>query len=215
MFRKLALLSAVALGIGGGVASAQEAPKRFYIHVGPADVIFDEGAKLYAGGQLLPGATISLKDRLTVAAEVGYFITPNFAVSFTGGYPLTSRVQAAGSLQGDGEIAKAVYGPTALTVHYHYNGFGRFRPYIGGGAVYMIVLSTKDALLTNVNVDNHFGYLGQVGADYLINDKWGAFVDFKKSHLYTHSSGNLGAAPVTGDIKMNPSVVMGGVSYRF
>ncbi len=55
MFRKLALRSAVSLGVCGSAASAQEAPKPFYIHLGPGDVILDEGAKLSVGGQVIPG----------------------------------------------------------------------------------------------------------------------------------------------------------------
>jgi len=215
MFRKLALLSTFALGVCGGAASAQEAPKPFYIHIGPADVILDEGAKLSAGGQVIPGATISANDSVTAAVEVGYYITPNFAVSFTGGYPPTAKIQAAGTYQGLGQIGKAVYGPMALTVHYHFLGFGRFRPYVGGGGVFMHVFSTTDGLLTDLKVGDHFGYLGQVGADYLISDRWGAFLDFKKAHLRTTSSGYLGTTLVTGAVKLDPAVVMGGVSYRF
>ena len=215
MFRKIALLSAVALGLGGGAASAQEAPKPFYIHVGPAGVLFDMSAKLTAAGQPMTGASISGNNAVTPAVEVGYYVSRNFAVSFTGGYPPTMNVQAAGSLQGAGQIGKAVFGPMSLTAHYHFTNFGRFRPYIGGGAVFMHVFSTTDGLLTDLQVHDHFGYAGQIGADYLINDKWGAFIDFKKAHLHTTSTGNLGPVPISGDVTLNPAVIHGGIAYRF
>jgi len=215
MFRKLALLSTFALGVCGGAASAQEAPKPFYIHIGPGDVILDAGAKLSEGGQVIPGATVSANNSVTAVVEVGYHFTPNWAVSFTGGYPPTARIQTAGTIAGLGEAGKAVYGPMALTLHYHFLGFGRFQPYIGGGGVFMHVFSVTDGVFTDLHVSDHFGYLGQVGADYLISDKWGAFVDFKKAHLRTSSSGMFGGALITGAVKLDPAVVHGGVSYRF
>jgi len=215
MYRKLALLSAVALGVCAGAVSAQEAPKPFYIHLGPAGVLFDMSAKLTAGGQPMTGASITGNNAVTPAVEVGYYLNPNVAVSFTGGYPPTMRVQGAGTLAGVPQIGKAVFGPMALTAHYHVTSFGRFRPYIGGGVVFMHVFSTTDGLLTDLKVHDHFGYTGQIGADYLINDNWGAFIDFKKAHLHTISTGNLGAVPISGDVKLNPAVIHGGISYRF
>ena len=215
MFRKLALLSAVALGVWGSAASAQDASPRFYIHAGPGDVILNEGAVLSAGGAVLPGATVTANDSVTPIVEVGYYFARNFAISFTGGYPPTATVQAAGTLAGAGTVGKAVYGPMALTAHYHFNQFGRIRPYVGGGAVFMHVFSTTDGLLTNLKLHDHFGYTGQVGVDVDVSKRWGGFLDLKVAHLHTTSSGNLGATPITGAVKMDPTVVSGGVSYRF
>ncbi len=216
MFRKVTLLGAVALGLWGGAASAQEAPlKRFYLHAGPGGVILNEGAVLSAGGAVIPGATVTANDSVTPVVEIGYFLNRNFAVSFTGGYPPTATVQAAGTLAGAGTVGKAVYGPMALTAHYHLTNFGRIRPYIGGGVVFMYVFSTTDGLLTNLKVHNHFGYTGQAGVDVDLSDRWGAFFDVKAAHLHTTSTGNLGPTLITGDVKMDPTVIHGGVSYRF
>jgi outer membrane protein len=217
MIRKLLFLSGVSLALYGGAASAAQDPSagRLYVHVGAGDVILAEGATISAGGAVVPGATVSINDSVTPLAEVGYFLTPNFAVSFTGGYPPTANVQGAGSLAGLGELGKAVYGPMALTAHYHLLTLGRFRPYIGGGLVFMHVFSTTDKLMTNIDVKDHFGYAGQVGADFVVNNHWGAFLDFKKAHLRTSATGTMFGAPIAAKIKLDPGVVSGGLGYRF
>ncbi|MEI9965040.1 MAG: OmpW family outer membrane protein [Caulobacteraceae bacterium] len=83
---------------------------------------------------VIPGATISANDSWTAVVEAGYYLTPSIAVSFTGGAPPTAKVDGAGSIAGQGRLGSVLYGPMSLTAHYHYNGFGRLRPYIGGGA---------------------------------------------------------------------------------
>lgn len=216
MFRKLLLVSAVSLGLAGGVAAAQDnSSDRFYIHLGPGGVILDSGGRLAANGSIVPGATVSINNSVTAIVEAGYYLTPNFAVSFTGGYPPTAHVYGAGSLAGVGEAATAVYGPMALTAHYHFLKLGAFQPYIGGGAVFMHIFATGDRLMTDVDVHDHFGYAGQVGADYLVTKRWGAFLDFKKAHLWTTATGEMFGESIRGSIRLDPSVVQGGLSYHF
>lgn len=68
-----------------------DAPGPFYVHVGPGGVFLNEGAKLYANGARIGGASIKAKPQLTAVVEGGYFVTPNWAFSFTGGIPPWSR----------------------------------------------------------------------------------------------------------------------------
>lgn len=218
MMRKLLLMSSVSLALGwGGAASAADDTSAgpFYVHAGPGDVILGEGAKIYVAGTQYPGGTVSINDSITPIVEAGYFVTPNFAVSFTGGYPPTAHVDGAGSLNGVGELGVAVYGPMALTAHYHVLNFGRFRPYVGGGAVFMHVFSTSDRLMKDVQVSDHFGYAGQVGADFVMTKRWGLFLDFKKAHLRTNASGEIFGEPTTAKVKVDPGVVSGGLGFRF
>src|SRR3712207_5807250 len=70
----------------------------FFVHLGAAGLILDEGAEIYAGGYRISGGDISVKSHLTFAAEVGYYFTPNIAVSFTGGVPPNVKIEANGSM---------------------------------------------------------------------------------------------------------------------
>ena len=71
--------------------AVSDVPLSFYVHVGPAGLIMDEGASLKVAGQKQVGATIAIKSQVTAAVELGYFVTPNVAVSFTGGIPPSRR----------------------------------------------------------------------------------------------------------------------------
>jgi outer membrane protein len=221
-----ALVSSVLTVIVGGNATAADLPLKapslaieslspWYLHVGPGGLLYHESATIKAFGTTIPGANISQNWSPTVMLEVGYYLTPNWAISLTGGYPPTVKVNGAGTIAGLGKLGEATYGPMALTAHYHFDNWGRFRPYIGAGPAYMIVFGTKDAALTNVKVENSWGFVGQIGVDYMINQHWGWFFDVKQAYLRTNASGNLGVLPITARVKLDPTVLHTGLVYRF
>lgn len=206
------------MGIYKPAVVAKPAPKsetRWYLHVGPGGVILDESAKMSALGAPIPGATIRIDPQLTAVIEGGYFFTPEWALSITGGIPPRIAIRGAGTAGGFGVLGKATYGPATLTTHYHFRGFGAIQPYIGGGIAFMKIFDTKDGSLANLKVKDTIGPALQVGVDIMINENWGAFVDVKKAFLRTKATGTLGGAPVSAKVTMDPLVVHTGVAYRF
>jgi outer membrane protein len=187
----------------------------FFVHLGPAGLILDEGAEMYAGGARIPGGDISVKSHLTFAAEVGYYFTPNVALSFTGGFPPSVKIEASGSLDGLGRVGSTTYGPVALTAHYHFTGLGRLQPYVGIGPAFMYVFDTDDGLMSRLKFDHAIGVAFQAGVDYMISDHWGVFFDVKKIILRSEATGNIGLAPIRADVKLDPLVLHTGVTYRF
>ncbi len=170
-----------------------------------------------AGGAPVPGGDIAIrpKPHPTFAVEIGYFITPNIAVSFTGGLPPKVNIEAAGTLAGLGRLGSTTYGPMTLTVHYHFTGFGRFQPYVGFGPTFMYVFRASDGLLTDLKINHAVGFAVQAGVDVMITQNWGAFVDVKKAYLRTRATGDLGGAPIRAKVKLDPLVLHAGVTYRF
>jgi outer membrane protein len=214
------------LGVGATHASAADVPAEappvelrgplgFYVHVGLAGIDLDEGAKINVAGTRIIGGDVSIKPQLTPAVEVGYFFTPELAVSFTGGFPPRIKVEADGTMNGMGLVGRSTYGPMTLTAHYHIQGFGRFQPYLGLGAAFMYVFDRSDGLMTRLEIDNAAGVALQAGADFMIDNHWGLFVDVKKAYLRTEARGFLGPAPVKADVTLDPAVVHAGVTYRF
>lgn len=220
----LALLASMASGAGAMAAdllgrSDPLAPptvfQRFYLHVGPAGLFYSEGAKMRAGGTPVPGADVRIPHSLTVAAEIGYFLTPNFAIGLAGGYPPLVKVEAKGTITGLGTLGKVDGGPMALTAQYHFTGLGRFQPYIGVGPSLMIVFKDHDGAVTNLKTDHALGVAGQIGFNYMLNDHWGVFVDLKKVYLRAKTQGNLGGAPIRATVTLDPLVLHTGLTYRF
>ena len=212
---------AVATGANAADIARQTGPlpeasaPRFFVHVGPAAVILNENATIFAAGQKLEGANIAVKPQATVAVEAGYFISPNFAVSFTGGLPPFAKIEGAGTMRGVGRVGATTYGPMTLTAHYHFKDFGRLQPYIGAGPAFMYVFDEKDGAMSALRVEHAAGFAFQVGADYMLSSHLGLFVDVKKAILRTEAKGYFGPAPINADLKLDPVVIHGGLSVRF
>jgi len=201
--------------LSGKAAGHADAAPGFFVHIGPAAVVLNESATMFAAGHQLHGANISIKPQATVAVEAGYFLSSNFAISFTGGFPPFAKIEGAGTMSGVGRIGATTYGPMTLTAHYHFTGMGRFQPYVGAGPAFMHVFDDKDGLMTGLKVENAAGFAFQVGADYMVAEQWGLFVDVKKAILRTEAKGFYGSAPINADIKLDPLVVHAGMGVRF
>ena len=189
----------------------------FYAHVGAAGIFLDAGAKIYTvpGGRIA-GATIKIPPQVTATAEIGYRFTPNWGVSVTLGVPPTADIYGSGSVAAFGKFGSNVYGPIAVTGHYHLTTFGRFQPYIGIGPAYMIAFDSRDGAISNMQVRSAWGAVAQVGADYMITDHFGLFIDYKKAYLRTEAVGvAFGVTPIYAKVKLDPSIVSGGLTYRF
>lgn len=189
--------------------------QRFYIHAGPAGLFYSESAKMRAFGSPIAGADVRVPSSLTFAAEIGYYLSPNFAVGLAGGYPPLAKVEAKGSITGLGTLGKVDGGPMALTAQYHFTGLGAFQPYIGAGPALMIIFKDHDGAVTNLNTDHTLGFTGQVGFNYMLSENWGVFVDLKKVYLRPKTQGYLGAAPIRATVTLDPLVLHTGVTYKF
>ncbi|MBC9031039.1 OmpW family protein [Sphingomonas sp. JC676] len=185
-----------------------------YVHVGPGALIFDGNAQVKSSGALLPGATVSVDSNVTVITEFGYRWR-HFGVSLTGGIPPLATVKGAGTLTPLGTLGRIRYGPTVLTAHYHFTGLGRLQPYIGGGAVLLLIFDNQDGAVNRLRVSNHWGAAVQAGVEYKIAPRLSLYLDVKKAALKTYATGLLSGAPITANIRLNPTVVGGGLSVRF
>lgn len=187
----------------------------WFVHAGPAGLVLNESAKISLGGARVPGASISIDPQLTAAVEFGYFFNPNFAVSFTGGFPPTVDVLGRGTVAGLGKLGTATYGPATLTAHYHFTGFGNIQPYIGAGPTFMYVFNTKDGALSDLKLANAVGFAVQAGVNVMIDRNWGVFFDVKKAYLRSTTTGTLGGIPAKGKVVLDPLVIHTGVTYKF
>jgi outer membrane protein len=211
--KKLAALAALAVAALGSTAHAQET--KWFVHGGPALVSPHEKAKITAGGSPLAGGDVSIPSRWTVEGELGYFVTPNIAVAVAAGAPPTFDVNMAGSLAGLGKAGTMTGGPAGLLVQYHFNRTGRIQPYVGAGASFLVVFDTDDGLMTNLKAKSAVGTALQVGADVMINDRVGVFLDVKKAWVGTIATGTMGPAPVRAKVNVDPIVTNFGVTYHF
>lgn len=211
-----AVLLATLLAVGHSAASADEGPWR--VRVGPARITFDESVTLSAGGAAVPGAGATLSDNTALLAEIGYRLTPAWSLGLTIGVPPTTKVSGSGTAEAFGRLGKVTYGPLGLTAQYQFDLGLPVRPYVGAGAVYYMIMKTRDGAIQDLEVDNAWGSVLQVGAELPLSERYGLFLDVKKLFLKTTASGVLpaaGGAPVSANVTLNPLVVHAGLSIRF
>lgn len=194
-------------------AFADDSP--WWLRVGPGYINYYEDATLKAFGHKIPGANAETNNNKALIAEVGYHLTPNWSVGFTFGTPPEATLKGTGTAKGFGTFGKAKYGPSILSLQYQFNEGSAFRPYIGAGASYMYIFSSKDGVVQGLDVKNAWGFQIQAGAEYWVTKEYGLFLDVKKFALKTEATGTMDAAPVKAEIDLDPLVVQTGLVFHF
>jgi outer membrane protein len=226
-------------------------PSGFFVKAGFLYGINQTSSKLYSQGTIpgsgaqieVPGVGATVGNVATLGVEAGYFVTPNVSVDVSAGIPMWAKDNSKGTptlgspfnpgapLPPNGTtLAKIMPSFIPLTVLYHFNQFGAFQPYIGGGVAAVFSFQTKDEFNTGVTVDPTVGLVLQGGADVMIDQHWGWSFDVKKvfANVTAHGTGDnlsliglpysaFGQQPVSGTQKtyFQPWVLSTGVVYRF
>lgn len=205
------LCSACALSSGAFAANVEGTDwldaKRFQIRGRIIDVIPDESSSVSVGGNAKVG------DGLSPEVDLSYYFTDYISAEIIAGTTQHSLSHSAA-----GDLGRTWVLPPTLTVQYHPLPHNDFSPYVGAGLNYSIFYGENSANgngVTGLDLDGGIGYALQAGADYWIDENWGVNVDVKKLFLNVDAKMNVGGAPVTADVDLDPWVVGAGVSYRF
>jgi outer membrane protein len=199
-------------------AAAFGQEKNMILKTGPAFIGFDTNTSLNVGGAPVPGANARAKDNVALGLELVYLLNPNWGVSMTLGTPPTTTLVGKGGPVDGLTLGKVTYGPAVLAMNYRFNSVGKVTPYIGAGVNYTAVLSDKDGAVANLKVKSAWGTVLQAGFEVPVNNDWGVFFDVKKVFLKTTATGTVpafGGAPASAKIRLDPTIVQLGVSYRF
>lgn len=197
-------------------ANADEA--KWWMHMGPGYVSFDESLSLKMAGHEIPGAEVSISGATAAIFELGYRFAPSWSASLTFGTPPTSDINARGTVKAAGKLGKVQYAPAVFAVQRWFDGPGKTRPYIGVGAVYFKVLSSKDGAVQNLEIKDGWGSALQAGFEVPIQDNFSFFFDVKKTFIRTSTEGILtaaGDAPITANVRMDPLLFHTGISVAF
>jgi outer membrane protein len=189
---------------------------RWYGRVGVANVVYRSSASVSAVGSAIPGASASVSNNETVIVDGGYYVTPNIAASLMIGFPPRPTLTGEGSVAAYKGLGSVRYGPAVASAHYHLLHTGAFQPYVGGGAVYAIILKNYDMAIHDIKVHNHWGSAIQCGADFRVTNKLTLFADSKQIFLTVNAKGMLGGVvPATARLTLNPTVISAGIKMTF
>jgi outer membrane protein len=212
---KIIAIGMFAAALSASPAAAQDASSLWYVHGGLTRLSLADKIKLNFAGAPVPGAGIHTKPSYTPTIQAGRFIGQHVAIALTVGLPPHIDIQGRGALQPFGKLAETTYGPAVLSLQYHPVRTGPVQPYVGAGAAYMIIFSTKDAAFQNVHIANDLAPALEGGTDVMIGRSIGFFVDAKKAFLRTTATGTFGGAPVVGKVRLDPWAFTGGISVHF
>lgn len=217
-------LAAAAVGLViAGSANAGDNNGNFMVRLQATGIITQDEVKSLrtdAGADLSAAFDASVSNEFVPTLTLSYFFNKNLAVELLCCFA-KHNVDISGGA--NGEIASMWIFPPALTLQYHFDGMGAFKPYVGVGAQYIHYFDEKVGAntlgATSVNFSDSFGVILQAGFDFALGNGWYLNADIKKSWLDTkvtwRDSTVAGGADVIAKVDVDPLIVSAGLGYRF
>lgn len=227
MTRLRTALAALAMAVGlVQAAEAGDYSGNFMVRVLGAGVITQDDVRRMnstaLGDLKAAGFDAKVSDEFIPAATLTYFLTRNLSVELFCCFAKHSvDLKPSAAFAGlAGSVADSWIFPPALTLQYHIDGLGPFKPYVGVGAQYIHFFNEKLASNTlaasSVNFDDAFGATVQAGLDVQLGGGWYLNADVKKTWLDTKVTWrNTVAGDITSKVDLDPLIVSAGLGYRF
>lgn len=204
-FRKSVLAAAAAVFLALPVsAQAEEAPGTFYVRLRALNVIPDVSSHVSSSD-----AMVDITNSTVPEADLSYFLTKHWAVEVIAGTTKHSI-----SLKDGTYLGSAFLLPPTVTLQYHFDQMGPFKPYLGAGPQYTWFYDTSaDGALGKMHLTDGFGFTLQAGVDIPLGfDNTFLNIDVKKMFMQTTASFD---GAVTGHVNINPWLLGAGVGIRF
>jgi outer membrane protein len=200
----LAAMAAVAslAPIAAHAQAAEENP--WMVRVRAVDVLYQNGQT-----GAVQDLNVKAKNQWIPEFDVSYFFTKNIAAELVLTWPQQVNINS-----NIGNIGKITALPPSLLAQYHFTDLGAFKPYVGAGINYTI-FGNRQNFVVPVQVEpSSVGFVGQIGADYMLDKNWGLNVDVKYATMATNVQAVAGGANL-GKLTLNPWMPAVGVTYKF
>ncbi len=159
-------------------------------------------------------AFVVVDSDLTPTATVEYMITPHIGTELMVAWPATHGIDLKPYNGANSRVGQVDVMPPTLSVNWHFNPNGVWRPYVGAGVNYTLFSGeeTRGALSgSDLSLDDSIGAAGQVGID-VGERNW--FFNAVVRYIDMGSDIELDGADL-GSIDINPWVYGVHVGYRF
>lgn len=220
MRKSLILAAAAAAVLAAPVASAYE-PGDFYMRLGATNVDPDDpngDIDLTVVDPALGKQDIEVDDAWSLTFTGSYQWTKNWAVEVLAAVPFEHDIE----LEDLGKVGETKHLPPTVSLQYHFLPDGKFQPYVGAGINYTIFFDDgPEGALKDLGgdleiEDNSFGLAGQIGFDYMLNDRWFLNLDLRYISIETEAKVTIpGVGSIKEDVDINPFVYGINVGYKF
>jgi len=210
----LALLAGVA---GAVPAYAGDSNGNLQVKLGVTGALTDDNTNsLTLGGiEQTPVSWATTDDTVIPTLMITYYLNKNWALELFCCFDKVT-VTANGGLAGLGDIASTWIFPPILTLQYHFDGFGAFKPYLGVGAEWIHYFDSKSKIAGDtVSFDDSFGFALQGGVDFDLGSGWSLGLDVKKVWEDTKITWTGAVGPVVAKHDIDPLFVTANLGYRF
>lgn len=211
-YLRAAMICASGLAAFAAPASAGSESGNFMVRVQGTVVDPDSSANVFAGGAPVAGADAEVSTEVLPTLTLTYFLNKNLALEL---FCCFAKLDA----EGKGAINNTDLGdfwifPPALTLQYHFDNLGAFKPYVGAGVQYIHFFGegTSD-LGGKIDLDDALGFTLQAGVDISIGGGWYLNADVKKTWIDTDASWS--GTGITADVEIDPWIYSVGLGYRF
>jgi outer membrane protein len=153
---------------------------------------------------------------LSPTATVEYFLTKHIGTELLVAWPFTHGIDLDTGSRPLDRVAHTDLMPPALSLNWHFNPDGMFRPYIGAGVMYALFSGeeTQGALAGNsLKLDDSIGATGQVGVD-IGNKTSNWFFNANVRYVDLSTDASLNGDDI-GEVELNPWIYGLHIGYRF
>jgi outer membrane protein len=209
---------AAAVAFSGQPAAAGSESGNVMVRVLGAVVDPDASGKVSSDGTVLPaanpipGSDADVGTEVIPALTLSYFLTRNVAVELFCCFA-EMHADAEGSIKSLGQVADFWVFPPAVTLQYHFDNMGAFKPYVGVGFQYMHFFDEDGGQYGRVEIDDAVGFTLQAGIDVGVGGGWYLNADVKKTWIDTEVDWK--DVGLKGDVDIDPWIFSAGLGYRF
>ena len=209
------MVAVVSAGLTVLPASAGNYQGDMLVRVQGTVVAPDSSADVFnaTGPGLNPLADADVSTEVIPTLTLTYFLNKNIAAEL---FCCFAKFDAEGKGSINGvDLGDFWVFPPIVTLQYHFDEVGGFKPYVGAGVQYMAFFGEGSSALggAKIQLDNAFGFALQAGFDLEVGDGWYLNADVKKVWLDTDASWE--GTAVTANVDVDPWIVSVGLGYRF
>jgi outer membrane protein len=160
------------------------------------------------------GGDVDIDTSVVPELDITYFVQDNWAVELILGVT-PHDVMAVDTAAGDIDLGDVTLLPPTLTLQYHFNPEGQYRPYVGAGVNYTHFFNEdlpSGSALSTIDYDASFGLAAQAGIDIALQDEWFLNLDVKYIDIDTDV---VIDGAVNADVQIDPVVFGVGFGRRF
>lgn len=154
---------------------------------------------------------VSVDDGASATFTFTYMYTDHLAVEVLAAWPFKHDI----NLVGGDKVASTKHLPPTVSLQYHFLPQSVFQPYVGVGVNYTYFFDEKTTGAlegTKLSLSDSWGFAGQVGFDFMLNEKW--FLNVDARYIQIDTDAKLDGAPL-GKVTIDPWVYGAHVGFRF